>query len=77
MRMLRNPTMTEPCVLVLGMFDGVHCGHQELLRQGRMRADALHLPLYVCTFEPHPLAVLFPDRTPPRLTTQAERAQLM
>lgn len=77
MRMLRNPVMTEPCVLVLGMFDGVHRGHQELLRVGRQLADEHELPLYVCTFEPHPVAVLFPEKTPPRLTTPTQRAQLM
>ena len=77
MRILRDPTLTEPCVLVLGMFDGVHRGHQELLLRGRQLALKTGLPLYVCTFEPHPVAVLFPERKPPRLTTQAERAQLM
>lgn len=77
MRMIRNPKRTGPCVLVLGMFDGVHRGHQALLMKGRALSSACHLPLNVCTFEPHPLAVLCPDRMPPRLTTQTERAQLM
>lgn len=77
MQMICNPRQTAPCVLVLGMFDGVHCGHQELLDQGIQRADALGLPLTVCTFEPHPLAVLCPAKKPPRLTTQTERARLM
>lgn len=77
MQILQNPTATPECVLVLGMFDGVHRGHQELLRQGRALADEHGLPLYVCTFEPHPIAVLFPERTPPRLTTRDERAVLM
>lgn len=77
MRMIRNPARTGPCVLVLGMFDGVHRGHQALLMKGRALSSACRLPLNVCTFEPHPLAVLSPDRMPPRLTTQTERAQLM
>ncbi len=77
MRMIRNPRHTPPCVLVLGMFDGVHRGHQALLMRGRERADQLGLPLHVCTFEPHPLAVLRPEMSPSRLTTQTERAQLM
>lgn len=77
MQILFDPVRTDPCVLVLGMFDGVHRGHQALLRQGRLLADAHGLPLMVCTFEPHPIAVLFPERTPPRLTTQDERAMWM
>ena len=77
MRILRDPEHMEPCVLVLGMFDGVHRGHQALLMRGRERALALGVPLCVCTFEPHPLAVLRPEGQPPRLTTQTERARLM
>ncbi|MDO5144564.1 MAG: bifunctional riboflavin kinase/FAD synthetase [bacterium] len=77
MRMMLNPVRTGPCVLVLGMFDGVHRGHQALLMKGRALSAACRLPLNVCTFEPHPLKVLCPAMTPPRLTTQTERAQLM
>lgn len=72
-----NPTAIGPCVLVLGMFDGVHRGHQELLMQGGERAQALKVPLVVSTFEPHPMEVLFPDRAPKRLTTLSERAEIM
>lgn len=77
MRIMRNPAHTEPCVLVLGMFDGVHRGHQALLMAGGEQAEKLGLPLNVCTFEPHPLAVLRPKAAPPLLTTLTERAQLM
>ena len=72
-----NPSAIGPCVLVLGMFDGVHRGHQELLMQGGERAEALHVPLVVSTFEPHPMEVLFPEKAPRRLTTLSERAELM
>lgn len=77
MRILRGLTPMAPCVLVLGMFDGVHRGHQALLMAGLARAQEAGVPLCVGTFEPHPLAVLKPERQPPRLTTQTERAQLM
>lgn len=75
--MIHNPTAIGPCVLVLGMFDGVHRGHQELLMQGGERAQKLKVPLVVSTFEPHPLEVLFPDKAPKRLTTLQERAEIM
>lgn len=77
MQILRNPAVLEPCVLVLGMFDGVHRGHQALLMAGLELAEQNHLPLNVCTFEPHPLRVLRPQAAPPLLTTLTERAALM
>jgi glycosyltransferase involved in cell wall biosynthesis len=45
MRILRNPTGLQPCVLVLGMFDGVHRGHQALLMAGVELAEAAGLPV--------------------------------
>ena len=72
-----DPKQTDPCVLVLGMFDGVHRGHQRLLAVGNQLAQEEALPLRVCTFEPHPLAVLCPDKAPPMLTTLPERARCM
>lgn len=77
MRILRDPAQTAPCVLVLGMFDGVHRGHQALLMAGVDLAEQTGLPLNVFTFEPHPLRVLRPERAPALLTTLTERARLM
>ena len=77
MQIVRNPAQTKPCVLVLGMFDGVHRGHQKLLITGNALAEAEGLPLRVCTFSPHPLAVLCPDKAPRMLTTLPERARFM
>ncbi len=78
MVIIHNPNKrTSPCVLVLGMFDGVHRGHQELLMRGAYRAQELRIPLVVSTFEPHPMEVLFPGHAPRRLTTLKERAAYM
>ncbi len=77
MRILRDPKKLNPCVLVLGMFDGVHRGHQALLMKGDELAQSMVYPLAVCTFDPHPLKVLRPDRMPPLLTTLPEKARLM
>ncbi len=77
MKIEYNPRRHAPCVLALGMFDGVHRGHAALLAEGLELAQALGAPLTVCTFEPHPLAVLRPEARISRLTTLPERAALM
>ena len=77
MRIVRDPVDMGSCVLVLGMFDGVHRGHQALLMAGHELASRWGMPLHVCTFEPHPLQVLRKEAAPPLLTTLPERAQLM
>ena len=56
--------------LAVGVFDGVHLGHQAVVKSLEGRIDAL-------TFEPHPLAVIAPDRVPPRLTTLEQKVAYM
>lgn len=77
MKILRNPTRLTPCVLVLGMFDGVHRGHQALLMRGGELAQEMNFPLCVLSFEPHPLRVLAPHKAPPLLNTLPEKARIM
>lgn len=66
--------VTGPCVLALGMFDGVHTGHAWLLRTAREWGLLEKLPVVVCTFMQHPLAVISPNDVPPMLSTVPERA---
>jgi riboflavin kinase/FMN adenylyltransferase len=63
--------------LSIGNFDGVHRGHQRMLARLAERARADNAPAVAFTFEPHPIAVLAPDRAPPRLTTPARKAELI
>jgi riboflavin kinase/FMN adenylyltransferase len=56
-------------VLTVGVFDGVHRGHQQLIEQVRQRAQALDCVSAVITFDPHPRAVLTPGNPVPYLTT--------
>ena len=77
MKILRDPKRMNPCVLVLGMFDGVHRGHQALLMRGAELAQEMSFPLSVLSFEPHPLRVIAPDRCPAMLNTLPEKARIM
>jgi len=54
-------------VVALGMFDGVHIGHQALIRRTVALARTLEAQSVVCTFDRHPLSVLCPERAPQAL----------
>ncbi|MCA7113220.1 adenylyltransferase/cytidyltransferase family protein, partial [Staphylococcus aureus] len=56
------------CVLTIGNFDGVHLGHQEVLRQVSLRAREMSLASVVMTFEPQPLELFAKEKAPARLT---------
>lgn len=61
----------------VGTFDGVHEGHRLLLGTLAERAGELGLDPVAITFEPHPLALLAPERTPRRLTDIETRSRLI
>lgn len=67
----------SPTVLTIGNFDGVHLGHQAMLRQLRAKADALGIPAAVLTFEPHPREMFAPELAPARLTSLREKLALL
>ncbi|MFW6775742.1 bifunctional riboflavin kinase/FAD synthetase [Nocardioides sp. CPCC 205120] len=65
-------------VAVIGNFDGVHLGHQHVVRRARELADELGVSRVVAvTFDPHPIAVLRPEHAPPTLTTIDARVALL
>jgi riboflavin kinase/FMN adenylyltransferase len=70
------PPAAGPCALVVGNFDGVHMGHQAVLREAVGAARAASLATSVLTFDPHPAAVVG-SGAPPRLTTLERRTELM
>jgi len=65
------------CVLTVGNFDGVHLGHQEILAAARQIAAERKAELIVMTFEPHPLAVLYPQKAIGILTPLALKKHLL
>jgi riboflavin kinase/FMN adenylyltransferase len=67
--------MSETSVVVIGVFDGVHKGHQLLLNRAKEIADGRSI--IALTFDPHPTTVFAPDKAPTMLTTLADRVELL
>jgi riboflavin kinase/FMN adenylyltransferase len=67
--------MSESTVVIIGVFDGVHKGHQALLNRAQEIADGRSI--VALTFDPHPRTVFAPDSVPPMLTTLADRVELL
>jgi riboflavin kinase/FMN adenylyltransferase len=63
-------------VLTLGNFDGVHLGHQELVRKVIRRARKTAATSMVVTFRPHPLKILAPEKCPPLISIYEEKIRL-
>jgi riboflavin kinase/FMN adenylyltransferase len=59
-------------VACVGTFDGVHLGHQTLIREAVAKAKGLELPTIVVTFDRHPAAVLAPERAPKAIASIEE-----
>ena len=65
------------CVATIGVFDGVHRGHQRVVARAGQVARQKNLPLVVITFDPHPDEVIRPGSHPPFLTTPRRQAELL
>ncbi len=64
-------------VISIGNFDGVHRGHAALIRQAREMADRLAGPVVAVVLDPHPAAILRPDRVPAKLSWIERRGELL
>lgn len=68
-----NANIQRPTVLTLGVFDGLHLGHQRIMQTVAERAKAVDAQATAITFDPHPRAVLHPESAPPLLQTLDQR----
>ena len=60
----------------IGVFDGVHRGHAELIARAVKAGRERGVPTVLMTFDPHPMEVVFPGSHPAQLTTLPRRAEL-
>lgn len=67
--------LRRPSVLTLGVFDGLHLGHQAIMRTIVERAAETGAAATAVTFDPHPRAVLHPESAPPLLQTFEQRIE--
>ena len=63
--------------LAIGVFDGVHLGHQQIIRQTVADAHAHDAVALVVTFDPHPSTIVAPARVPPQIFTRSHKLRAM
>ena len=64
-------------VVTIGVFDGVHRGHQRIVARAAQAGRERNLPVVVITFDPHPDEVIRPGSHPPFLSSARRRAELL
>ncbi len=75
--MTELPSTLKNAVVTIGNFDGVHCGHQELLRRVHAHSQRIQGVAVAITFRPHPYFVIRATSEPYLLNSYEERAELL
>lgn len=73
----KQPSFAQGCALTMGNFDGVHLGHQAVLKHLREKADSLNLPMVVMLFEPQPREYFQGNQAPARLMRLRDKLQAL
>ncbi len=71
-----GPAPDTGSVVTIGVFDGVHRGHQAVLVDAEVRAHELDVALVALTFDVHPLSVVAPSRAPKLLSSVEQRIEV-
>ncbi|HHV71473.1 MAG TPA: adenylyltransferase/cytidyltransferase family protein, partial [Clostridia bacterium] len=71
------PKTNMETAVALGSFDGVHLGHQKLIKILKDESENRGLSSLVFTFYPHPLKIIAPQSEPPMITSLDQRADLI
>lgn len=74
---LPEGAVPESQVLAIGDFDGVHLGHQEVIRRALGTAQKLNIPASIMTFDPHPRVILGHSKYEQTLTPSADKLDLL
>ena len=74
---LRDSNLPSGGLVTIGNFDGMHAGHQAIVKQVVERAEELNAPSIVVTFNPHPLSVVAPDRAPAQILTIGQKKSIL
>ena len=74
---LKQTDLPRGCVATIGNFDGMHVGHQAIIRGVIERARETGRPSAVITFHPHPLSVVAPDRVPKQILTLSQKEEIL
>jgi riboflavin kinase/FMN adenylyltransferase len=76
-RGLHNLSQQKGCVVTIGNFDGVHTGHQHILKRLIEKSRVYQMPAVVITFEPQPQEFFLPRAAPARLTRFRDKAEVI
>lgn len=76
-RSISDASIERPSTVTIGVFDGLHLGHQSIMRTVVERAARDGTTPTVVTFDPHPRSILYPESAPPLLQTFDQRIEGM
>lgn len=67
----------KPLVIAIGFFDGIHKGHQEIIKQAKEMAKNKSAQVGIITFYPHPLSIIYPHKPIKLLLSQIEKYKIL